>query len=321
MKKKIIPVVIVIIALLIGCVGYICYRNNEVKKYSAKIEKQLDKMDQLQGEAYFLPEHEKDLKNLKKNYETAKSNKSVGDIKEISNEAKKLATKTSGEISKYNEYYKLLKKEIEESDKLQSSYYAKDYDLTKISETKSKANDSINNSDFTKYEELYGVLSEQDKALSQHIDEEMSKTYNVPTNLSEQYPFGIDESSLSKEWSYHPLVKQKKNFPTWVITSEADTLDEPPYANLFIDDSSNDYDYSINQIDTKEITVQDKNRELQKALVNTEVTFKKQADYDDDEYTALNERPAYLLKMKSGAVYLALQNYDGEDYYILYQPD
>lgn len=149
--------------------------------------------------------------------------------------------------------------------------------MTKISETKSKANDSINNSDFTKYEELYGVLSEQDKALSQHIDEEMSKIYNVPTNLSEQYPFGIDESSLSKEWSYHPLVKQKKNFPTWVITSEADTLDEPPYANLFIDDSSNDYDYSINQIDTKEITVQDKNRELQKALVNTEVTFKKQA--------------------------------------------
>ena len=149
----------------------------------------------------------------------------------------------------------------------------------------------------------------------------MSKIYNVPTNLSEQYPFGIDESSLSKEWSYHPLVKQKKNFPTWVITSEADTLDEPPYANLFIDDSSNDYDYSINQIDTKEITVQDKNRELQKALVNTEVTFKKQADYDDDEYTALNERPAYLLKMKSGAVYLALQDYDGEDYYILYQPD
>lgn len=212
MKKKIIPVVIVIIALLIGCVGYICYRNNEVKKYSAKIEKQLDKMDQLKGEAYFLPEHEKDLKNLKKNYETAKSNKSVGDIKEISNEAKKLATKTSGEISKYNEYYKLLKKEIEESDKLQSSYYAKDYDLTKISETKSKANDSINNSDFTKYEELYGVLSEQDKALSQHIDEEMSKIYNVPTNLSEQYPFGIDESSLSKEWSYHPLVKQKKEF-------------------------------------------------------------------------------------------------------------
>ena len=68
-------------------------------------------------------------------------------------------------------------------------------------------------------------------------------------------------------------------------------MDEPPYANLFIDDSSNDYDYSINQIDTKEITVQDKNRELQKALVNTEVTFKKQADYDDDEYTALNERP------------------------------
>lgn len=79
MKKKIIPVVIVIIALLIGCVGYICYTNNEVKKYSAKIEKQLDKMDQLKGEAYFLPEHEKDLKNLKKNYETAKSNKSVGD--------------------------------------------------------------------------------------------------------------------------------------------------------------------------------------------------------------------------------------------------
>lgn len=47
MKKKIIPVVIVIIALLIGCVGYICYRNNEVKKYSASLLLLLRKSDRM----------------------------------------------------------------------------------------------------------------------------------------------------------------------------------------------------------------------------------------------------------------------------------
>lgn len=143
----------------------------------------------------------------------------------------------------------------------------------------------------------------------------------LPKNIARVSQYFLNETKDQLMDAYNKRFALSFRKREWVITSEADTLDEPPYANLFIDDSSNDYDYSINQIDTKEITVQDKNRELQKALVNTEVTFKKQADYDDDEYTALNERPAYLLKMKSGEVYLALQNYDGEDYYILYQPD
>ena len=54
-------------------------------------------------------------------------------------------------------------------------------------------------------------------------------------------------------------------------------------------------------------------------MVNTEITFKKNDDYGTDKNTALNERPAYLLKTKNGQVYLALKSYDGDDFYLLYQ--
>lgn len=73
-----------------------------------------------------------------------------------------------------------------------------------------------------------------------------------------------------------------------------------------------------NQIDTKKISVQDDNRELKDALVNTEVLFTIQEGYTVDESSVLNERPAYLLKMKSGEIYLALQDYDGSEFYVLY---
>ena len=97
-------------------------------------------------------------------------------------------------------------------------------------------------------------------------------------------------------------------------------MDEPPCANLFIDDSSAEYNFSIHQVETKEITVQDESGSLQKALVNTEVNFDMKDGYSIDEYTALNERPAYLFKDKNEKILLALKNYDGEDYYVLYSP-
>lgn len=318
MKKKTIGIVIGIAIIIIGVGGFLGYRNNEVKKYNSKINEQFQKMNDLKGEAYFQAKHSEELDNLQQKYDKVQNSNKLSDLKELSNEVNVLVENTTKEIDSYNKYYKLLKEEIETSDKLLRNYFSREYDLSKINETKTNASNAIDSSDFTNYEEIYSSLASQDKALNQYIEDEMNKIYNVPTELSEQYPFGVDAAEMSTDWSYEPLVKQNKNFPTWVITSEADTLDGEPYANLFIEGSSAEYYYNIDQIDTKKITVQDENRELKDALVNTEVTFKKQEDYSTDEYTALNERPAYLLKMKSGEIYLALQDYDGNEFYILY---
>lgn len=318
MKNIKIAIVAVVLVIILGVGGFFAYRNNEIKKYSTEIDEQFQKMEKLKGEAYFQSEYNDEFVSLQTEYDKAKDAKKLSDLKKISVDAIFLVENTSKEIESYNEYYKLLKEEIEEADKLLADYFSEGYDVSKLTETKNNAKIAIEKSDFVNYKEIYSSLSSQDNALNQHIEDEMSKIYNTSTGLSDQYPFGVDVSEMPAEWSYKPLIKQKSNFPTWVITSEADTLDGQPYANLFINSSSSEYYYAVNQIDTKKISVQDDNRELKDALVNTEVLFTIQEGYAVDESSVLNERPAYLLKMKSGEIYLALQDYDGSEFYVLY---
>ena len=80
------------------------------------------------------------------------------------------------------------------------------------------------------------------------------------------------------------------------------------------------YNYTIKQIPTKEIAVQDENRELQKVLVNTQITFKVLEKFSWENKVSLNERPAYFFKDKKDQIYLALKDYEGGEYYILYLP-
>ncbi|NDO18289.1 hypothetical protein FMM68_01210 [Lachnospiraceae bacterium MD329] len=179
-------------------------------------------------------------------------------------------------------------------------------------------NESTNSIDLSSYskDELVSLRDEIDDLLK---ESESIQTFKSKTDIesNEEFPFSVKESDLPKTWSFKPLVKQRINYPTWVITQESDVLDEPPYANLFIDGSSAEYYFTVNQVETKEIMVQDENRELQTAFVNTEVIFKAKDGYRGEEIP-LNERPAYLLKDKKGQIYLALKNYDGEDWYVLY---
>ena len=60
---------------------------------------------------------------------------------------------------------------------------------------------------------------------------------------------------------------------------------------------------------------------MKTALVNTEVKFTAAINQaaNNDLSKELNERPAYFFaRAKDNAIVLALQNYDGEDYYVLY---
>lgn len=179
-------------------------------------------------------------------------------------------------------------------------------------------NESTNKIDLSKYsnEELTKLRDEIDSLLN---ESKSAQTFKSVTELeaNEEFPFAVKESDLPKTWSFKPLIKQRINYPTWVVTHESDVLDEPPTASLYIDGSSAEYYYTVNQVETKEIMIQDENRELQKTFVNTEVVFKAKDGYRGEEIP-LNERPAYLLKDKNGQIYLALKDYDGEDWYVLY---
>ena len=170
------------------------------------------------------------------------------------------------------------------------------------------------------YEEINPQTTDEEETTESTKSEEQTEYYSAETDtpLNKDYPYAVLDTSLELPWDFSPLVKQKNNCPTWIIANEADTLDEPPYANLFIDDSSANYTFNIEQVATKEITVQDENRELQTAKVNTQVTFKHDEEFGMDDDIRKNERPGYFFVDQNGYLCLALQSYDDEDFYILY---
>lgn len=321
-KKKFLFITISIILILAIVTVVIMLINHRREELQLQIEKQFDNLETLKSEVYFDTMHLKGISDIEELGKDAIEKKDIQKLKLVQKDVSDLYNKISAEIETYNDNYKLLKTEIETTEKLKSNYFSKDYDITKVDRIKSEAEIALRESNYKKYEEIYKELVSQNDLLNNIIEEGMNSIYSCPTEneLGEEFPFAVSQNELPVQWSYKPIVKQTKNHPTWVITHEADVLDEPSYANLFIDDSSAEYFFEIKQVATKEITVQDANRELQKALVNTEVIFKMQEGYSVDQYTALNERPAYLFKDKSGQIYLALENYDGEGFYVLYLP-
>lgn len=224
---------------------------------------------------------------------------------------------TSEEDSK--KIYKELKEELKASTELEKSYFSQYYDMEAFSNAKANAQKAIDNSDSEKYSDVYKALKEENSKLSSFIEDEGKKIYNIPTgNPNKPFPFAINPEDIIPPLQAKPLIKQNSKHPTWVILSEPDTTDENPYANLFINDSSGEYDYTIQNLETTEIKVQDENKNLQTALVNSQISFILQENYSADENTNLNERPAYLLVDKEEHIILALKSYDGEDYYVLY---
>lgn len=323
-RKSIIVVIValLIIAALIISFFIIRQRKREISENRVQIEKCLSDLESFENEAYFNSDYINDISDIESSSKKAFEKGDLNEIVSINKEVTDLRDRVEQEIARYNELYTLLQDEMSRTIELQNNYFAKDYDTSKINQTKDKVQNALSESQYLEYEQLYKDFSGQNDALSKFINNALNDIYSVQTNtdISKDYPFAVSEEDVPLPWSFEPVIKQTKNHPTWIIANEADVLDEPPCANLFIDDSSAEYNFSIHQVETKEITVQDESGSLQKALVNTEVNFDMKDGYSIDEYTALNERPAYLFKDKNEKILLALKNYDGEDYYVLYSP-
>lgn len=220
----------------------------------------------------------------------------------------------------YEETYKLLKQELKETQELKSNYFAQYFDLNELNQAEKTANEVIKNSDKEKYEATLSELEKQNSDLDTFINSEQEKLYNIPTGSTE-YPFAVDLSELPIGWSAESIKKQTSSHPLRIDVYEPDYIDESPDVYIWIKSSSHKYSYEIHNIDTKEIIVQDENGEKEKALVNTEIQFiqKDQHPVNITDDTIKNQRPGYLFKDRDKSTILALQNYDGEEYYVLYK--
>ncbi len=215
--------------------------------------------------------------------------------------------------------YSEITKEISHSQEILSSYFAQQFDTKEIGAAKSDAQAALDASDTDGYYKVYKALKKADKELDSFIKAEEEKSYSMETYGGDA-PFRLEESDLPSDWSFKPITLQSSAHPNWVM-SEKKATDLPTYVYFFINQSSREYTYQLNQIPTKAIKVQDEDGKMQTALVNTEVQFTGQFDQvvNIDPNKELNERPAYFFaRAKDNAIVLALQNYDGEDYYVLY---
>ena len=322
-KIKIFIIISVIVAILatIGVIGVFQYRKITLEKYNTDIQEQLTNLSHLENEVYFNHDYKKDISDIESESKIAFENKQLSKLSEVRNQATDLYDKISAEIDKYNKYYTLLTETVENSNNLKKNYFSKTYDTSKLDTTKDKAEKAISESEYTQYEELYNTLSEQNTILETNIQKSLSEIYNKVTDEENfDFPFAVKEAEIPAQLSFKPLVKQTESYPTWVTSRDSEVLNEPPVACLFIGGSSAEYNYTIKQIPTKEIAVQDENRELQKVLVNTQITFKVLEKFSWENKVSLNERPAYFFKDKKDQIYLALKDYEGGEYYILYLP-
>lgn len=309
--------------IIVICIGIFLYSQIQLKEnlenQKSKMVKLLKDIDTLKNEVYFDEVHNEEITILKNDSNIAFKERNLSAMETSCNKTQKLYDKIKKEIKQYNEYFQTITDELVLADKLSKDYFLKDYDITKFLSVQENAKKVLENSDFHQYADVCKDLQAQSDLAENYINEFKEKCYSKQTvsEGSVEFPFMVNIEDYKYPWSLKPMVKQNSKHPTWVLFQEADVTDKPPYANLFIDGSSSNYDFTVTQVQTKEISVQDKDGNIVQALVNTEIIFNEQDGYRD-ENSSLNERPCYIFYDKENKLNLALQDYDGGDFYKLY---
>lgn len=219
---------------------------------------------------------------------------------------------------------KLLYAEIDECldafDSEKNGYFAGRYDLADLNAAAEKARGALESSDEEEYPDVYELMKSELSEFDKFVKDERKKSYSLDMGEDSAFPFAVPSLFLPSEWSFEPIMMQTSSHPNWVLC-EKEAVDLPPYVNFFINGSSRNYTYEVASIPTKEIAVQNENGEMVSALVNTEVHFTAAFEQwaNNDPNKELNERPGYFFIDKDFNCCLALQNYDGEEYYVIYR--
>lgn len=218
-----------------------------------------------------------------------------------------------------NTYNQLLTREssaeLEKTDELFEDYFSSSYDTTTLLKLRDALDAASESDDLAHMRAAYDALAAENNLLANFLLQEGEANYTEQTGAG-THPFKVSKSELPEEWNFSLLRKQTAKTPRYVSTYKEYT-DKPAYLVFSGEGTSYGYSFKIKQVNTKEIVVENEDGAIQQALVNTEVRFA--ARYDGDKKKALNERPGYLFRRASdGMLMLALESYDGEDFYVLY---
>lgn len=216
--------------------------------------------------------------------------------------------------------YSEISEALEKFDSEKTGYFASRYDLAELNAVAEDARKALESSDEEAYADIHEAIKDELSKFEKFVKDERRKSYSVDMGEDPAFPFAVPSFILPTEWSLKPAVMQTSSHPNWVLC-EKEAVDLPLYVNFFINGSSRDYTYEVASVPTKAISVQNEDGEIVEALVNTEVRFTAAFEQwaNNDPNKELNERPGYFFVDRDFNCCLALQNYDGEDYYVIYR--
>lgn len=154
------------------------------------------------------------------------------------------------------------------------------------------------------------------------ITEESQSTVNAKdlfqskkTNVNSEFPYAVSEDQIADELSlsFKAIMKHTSKNPDWIYKSEPQYTDRKSQYDIFVDGSSPAYDYVVENIPTKTINIETEDG-IQTTEVNTEIAFTVDPKYGINSVV----EPGYFYIANDGKLYLAMKNYDGEDYYMLF---
>lgn len=209
--------------------------------------------------------------------------------------------------------HKDLNDQIEKATAAANGSFAGFYDtdsLRALNDALEKANDVIASDDKDALNKALESLKSETDSFNQFVSGLKSDSLSKQTNEGD-YPYSVDQSKFQSGFIMAPLVKRDSSYPYNVCFDEGETTDSPLILGFQMGDKWCHYSCELTSIPTTVIEVQDKDGNLKKALVNTEVKIisanTKYGKTDTGLYP-LGEHSAYLFCDKNKGTTLALND-------------
>lgn len=225
------------------------------------------------------------------------------------------------------EYSEVLKestrKLFDEAQELKLSAFAQFYgeeSIANLDKAIDDAGNALMDTNTDSLQKAHDAISDEIKSFKNYIDRQEDESISRKTNKGE-FPYAVEEADLEYGFVLSPLVKRSSDYPYDISLFEGSTTDEP--STLHFQVGANGicaHFFSLNNIPTTVIEVQDGEGNLHKALVNTELKLSESSENwgQDNGLYPLDERSCYLYHDKDYGTTLAVKDLVGNKGYITY---
>lgn len=327
-KKKKISIIIGLTVLVFAVGGFAWYsiqRNMQLNSYKEVIKENLIDFDEIKDSPFLLEPTKAEIANVISESEKLLDEKSLNGekykaIENLANRSESLIISSQNEREEIGHAYSSIQENLSLYTQLKNDYFYKDLKDTKKSSYEKTIKDSqtvFDCKDINNYVSTAKSLEKETTEIANHLEELNKNIFSEQINIDETYPYAIRYTDgIFNGYRFALVKKQNSLTPTDILFCESTTTDGPDTADLFVEGSSPIYIYTVKNVETKQISIQTDSGEIQKALVNTQIQFSpKQRETAE---TRRSGNPGYIFVGKDDDIFIAMEDYNNNPYYVLY---